>query len=145
MGKTVVLDSVNMYKEGQWQLIVGLCEKFCVKEIFDRQLNRSNEVGRKPFMSPGMEAMFMFAGICAQERYRSLYAIQEYYKDKDLEGIFHFPVEASWLNDDRFGNFLDDFFDAGCRSIFLEISGRAFAGNFTTNRKTFYRRIYVSN
>jgi transposase len=35
-------------------------------------------------------------------------------------------MELSQLNDDRFGNFLDAFYDAGCRNIFREISGRAF-------------------
>ena len=127
MIETVDLDSVNTYKEGKLQLIVGLCEKCGIREIFDRRMKKDNEVGRKPLMSPGMEAMVMLAGICVQEGYRSLYAMNDFYADKDLEGIFHFPIEPSWLQDDRFGNFLDDFFDSNCRSVFLEASGRAFA------------------
>lgn len=127
MSKTVDLDSVNTYKEGKLQLMVGLFEKCGIREIFDRRMSKNNTVGRKPFMSPGMEAMVMLAGICVQEGYRSLYAMKDFYADKDLEGIFHFPIEASWLHDDRFGDFLDAFFDSNCRNVFLEVSGRAFA------------------
>ncbi len=37
---------------------------------------------------------------------------------KDLEGIFHQPIELSQINHDRFGRSLDRFHEAGCRNIF---------------------------
>ncbi len=40
--------------------------------------------------------------------------------------VFH-PIKLSQLNDDRFGHFLDDFYDAGCRQIFMEASSLAFS------------------
>jgi hypothetical protein len=38
--------------------------------------------------------------------------LNEYYKEKNLEGIFHCPIELSQINDDRFGRFLDAFHEA---------------------------------
>ena len=68
----------------------------------------------------------MVAGICVEEGCRPLYAIKDYYRNKDLEGIFHHPIELDQLNDDRFDAFIDRFYEAGCRQIFLEISAKAF-------------------
>ena len=121
----VDVNSVDVYSDGRLQLIVGLCEKMGVKDIFNRHLEK--EVGRPSDIPAGVEAEVMIAGICIEEGYRPLYAIQDYYQYKDLEGIFHHPLELSQLNDDRFGHFLDGFYRAGCRRIFMEISARAFA------------------
>ncbi|MDO9565421.1 MAG: IS1634 family transposase, partial [Candidatus Desulfaltia sp.] len=106
------------------QLIVGLCEKIGVTDVFNKYLEK--EMGRPSDMPAGVEAEIMIAGICVDEGYRPLYAIADYYEYKDLEGIFHYPIKLSQLNDDRFGSFLDDFYHAGCRNIFTEISARAF-------------------
>lgn len=111
--------------EGRLQLMVGLCEKMGVKDIFNKRLGK--ELGRPSDMPPGIEAEVMIAGICIDEGYRPLYVMQDYYQYKDLEGIFHHPIELSQLNDDRFGDFLDDIYKAGCRNIFMEISAKAFA------------------
>jgi transposase len=51
----------------------------------------------------------------------------EYYKEKDLDGIFHCPITLSQINDDRFGKFLDAFYEAGPRKIFGILSSQAFA------------------
>lgn len=84
-------------------------------------------MGRPPDIPPGIEALILAAGICIEEGYRPLYAIQDYYENKDLEGIFHYPIEVSQLTDDRFGGFLDSFYEAGCcRQIFSEMSAKAF-------------------
>jgi len=121
----VDVNSVDVYSNGRLQLIAGLCEKIGVKDIFNKYLEKAK--GRPSDIPAGIEAEIMIAGICVDEGYRPLYAIADYYEFKDLEGIFHHPIELSQLNDDRFGRFLDDFYDAGCRKIFMEISASAFA------------------
>mgnify|MGYP000886263877 CR=1 FL=1 len=57
--------------------------------------------------------------------HRPLYRILEYYEYTDLEGLCHYPVQLEQLNDDRFGGFLDLFYEAGCRKLFTQISTRA--------------------
>ncbi len=111
--------------EGRLQLIVGLCEKMGVKDIFNKHLQK--KTGRPSDIPPGIEAEVMIAGICIDEGYRPLYAMQDYYEYKDLTGIFHHPIKLSQLNDDRFGDFLDDFYNVGSRRVFMEISARASA------------------
>jgi hypothetical protein len=118
------IEALNGWSEGRLQLIVGLCEKVGVKEIFNKHLEK--EMGRPSDIPAGIEAEIMIVGICADNGYRSLYAMQEYYQYKDLEGIFRHPIELSQINDDRFGRFLDRFHEAGCRNIFGEISANAF-------------------
>ncbi len=118
------LNHIDINSNGRLQLIVGLCEKIGVKNVFNRYLEKGT--GRPSDIPAGIEAEIMLAGICIDEGYRPLYAIQDYYQFKDLEGIFHHPIELSQLNDDRFGRFLDDFYQAGCRKIFTEISAMAF-------------------
>lgn len=119
------IETFNGWSEGRLQLIVGLCEKMGVKDIFNKHLQK--KTGRPSDIPPGIEAEVMIAGICIDEGYRPLYAMQDYYEYKDLTGIFHHPMKLSQLNDDRFGDFLDDFYNAGPRRIFMEISARAFA------------------
>jgi len=122
--ESIDINSVNTYVDGRLQLIVGLCEKMGVKDIFNKHLGK--ETGRPPDIPAGIEAEIMLAGICSDSGYRGLYAMKDFYEYKDLEGIFHHPIELSQINDDRFGDFLDDFYNGGCRNIFREISGRAF-------------------
>ncbi len=73
------------------------------------------KTGRPSDIPPDIEAEIMIAGICIDEGYRPLYAMQDYYEYKDLTSIFHHPMKLSQLNDDRFGDFLDDFYNAGPR------------------------------
>ncbi len=124
MPKKVDINDVELYSAGRLQLIAGLCEKMGVTEIFNKEL--AKHTGRPPDIPPGIEAAILIAGICVDEGYRPLYAIKDYYEYKDLEGIFHHPLELSQLNDDRFGSFLDDFAAAGPRNIFQKISAEAF-------------------
>lgn len=77
-------------------------------------------MGRPSDIPAGVEREVMLAGMCAERGYRLLHAIKDFYNYKDLEGIFHHRIKLSQLNDDRFGYFLDDFYEAGCRNIFRE-------------------------
>jgi len=123
VNEKVELNSVNVWSDGKLQLAVNLCEKIGIRQLFDNHLQKST--GRPSDIPPGIEAEIMIASMC-DEGYRPLSALQNYYKYKDLEGIFHYPIQLSQLNDDRFGNFLDDFYEAGCRKIFMEASSLAF-------------------
>jgi len=66
--------------------------------------------------------------------------------------VFH-PIKLSQLNDDRFGHFLDDFYDAGCRQIFMEASSLAFAEygfniksiNYDTTSKVMWGEYQTTN
>jgi hypothetical protein len=56
-------------------------------------------------------AEMMIVNIC--DNHQPLYLLNEYYKEKDLEGIFHHAISLSQINDDRFGKFLDLFYEVG--------------------------------
>lgn len=60
------------------------------------------------------------------EDHQPLYLFQDFYESTDLEGIFHYPVKLSQINDDRLGGFLDAFYEAGPRKIFSTIAANAF-------------------
>jgi len=123
MTTRVDIDKVNVWSDGKLQLVVNLCEKIGLRELFDRHLTKP--YGRPSDIPPGIEAEILLASMC-DEGYKPLSALQNYYKYKDLEGIFHYPVQLSQLHDDRFGQFLDDFYEAGCRRLFMEASSLAF-------------------
>lgn len=80
--------------------------------------------GRPMDIPPGVEAMILMAPM-AEEGYKALYQLNDYYQPKDLEGIFHVPVELDQIKDERFAYFLDAFYKAGCRRIFSEICTNA--------------------
>lgn len=124
MSKKVDIDNVNIWSDGKLQLAVGLCKKIGLTNLFNKHLE--NNAGRPSDIPAGIEAEIMIASI-ADDGYQPLSGIQDYYRYKDLEGIFHYPIKLSQLNDDRFGNFLDAFYDAGCRKIFTEASSLAFS------------------
>ena len=79
--------------------------------------------GRSMEIPLGIEAMILMAPM-AEEGYKPLYQLNDYYCAKDLEGIFHFPVKEEQIRDERFGYFLDVFYQAGCRTIFSEICAK---------------------
>jgi len=58
--------------------------------------------------------------------YHPLYKINEYFKHKDITGIFHHDMDISQITDDRCGDLLDATFDAGGRIILSEIALKAF-------------------
>jgi len=133
---------MEMYCHGKMNFMVGLCEQLKLPEIFDANLQK--QLGRKPDIPYGIMAEMMIVNIC--DDHSPLYKLHEYYDMKDLEGIFHYPLNLTQINDDRFGNFLDAFYEAAPRKIFSEISSQAFANygievtniNFDTTSKVMW-------
>lgn len=118
-----ILENVRTYFHGKMNFVAGICEKLKVSEIIDNSLSKSN--GRKPDIPYGVLAEMMIVNLC--DSHKPLYLIQEYYEQKDLEGIFNTEIDIEQLNDDRFANYLDQLYAAGPRKIFSEISTQAFA------------------
>ncbi len=118
-----ILENVRTYFHGKMNFVAGICEKLKVSEIIEKSLSKSN--GRKPDISYGTLAEMMIVNLC--DSHKPLYLIQEYYEQKDLEGIFNTEIDIEQLNDDRFGNYLDQLYAAGPRKVFSEISTQAFA------------------
>lgn len=118
----LLLNNMEMYYHGKMNFIVGICEQLKLPEVFNLDLEKS--LGRKTDIPYGVMAEMMIVNIC--DNHHPLYLLNEYYKEKDLEGIFHCPIELSQINDDRFGKFLDAFYEAGPRKIFGKISSQAF-------------------
>ena len=113
---------MEMYYDGKMNFMVGLCEQLRLPEVFNLNLEKS--LGRNTDIPYGIMAEMMIVNIC--DDHKPLYMLNEYYKEKDLEGIFHCPITLSQINDDRFGKFLDVFYEAGPRKIFGELSSQAF-------------------
>lgn len=120
--ESIDLNNVRTYTDGRLQLFVGLCEKIGLPQIINKHMQRST--GRPMDIPPGVEAMILMAPM-AEEGYKPLYQLNDYYQPKDLEGIFHLPVELDQIQDDRFAYFLDAFYKAGCRRIFSEVCTNA--------------------
>ena len=118
-----MLENVRTYFHGKMNFVAGICEKLKVSEIIENSLSKSN--GRKPDIPYGTLAEMMIVNLC--DSHKPLYLIQEYYEQKDLEGIFNTQIDIEQLNDDRFGNYLDQLYAAGPRKIFSEVSAQAFA------------------
>lgn len=116
------INNIEMYSHGKMNFMVGLCEKLGLPEAFNSNLEK--HLGRRPDIPYGIMAEMMIVNIC--DDHHPLLRLQEYYEMKDLEGIFHYPIELSQINDDRFGKFLDAFYEAGPRRIFGELSTQAF-------------------
>jgi len=116
------INSVEMYSHGKMNFMVGLCEKLSLPEIFNANLEKP--LGRKTDIPYGIMAEMLLVNIC--DDHHPLLRLQEYFEMKDLEGIFHYPIALSQINDDRFGKFLDAFYEAGPRRIFGELSTQAF-------------------
>jgi transposase len=119
---TIDLDQVRTYTDGRLQLFVGMCEKIDLPQIISKHMKKTT--GRPSDIDQGVAAMILMAPM-AQEGYQPLYQLNEYYRTKDLEGIFHTPVALEEIEDDRFSYFLDSFYAAGCRKIFSEICANA--------------------
>lgn len=116
------LNTVRTHTDGRLQLFVGLCEKIGLPQIINKHMQKAT--GRPMDIPPGIAAMILMAPM-AEEGYKPLYQLNEFYQTKDLEGIFHTPVELEQIRDDRFSYFLDVFYEAGCRKIFSEICANA--------------------
>lgn len=118
----LLLANMEMYYHGKMNFIVGLCEQLRLPKVFNLNLEKS--LGRKTDIPYGIMAEMMIVNIC--DDHHPLYLLNEYYQEKDLEGIFHCPINLDQINDDRFGKFLDAFYEAGPRKIFGELSSQAF-------------------
>jgi transposase len=116
------LDNIEMYSHGRMNFMVGLCERLSLPGIFNANLEKV--LGRKTDIPYGIMAEMMLVNIC--DDHHPLFRLREFYDMTDLEGIFHFPISPCQINDDRFGNFLDAFYEASPRKIFGEISSTAF-------------------
>lgn len=112
---------VDTYVVGKEGFIVGLCEALGLTGTINQELESIN--GRPTDIPYGVVAMIMMVNMC--DDHRPLYRIKDYYRYSDLEGLFHYPVQLAQLNDDRFGGFLDLFYEAGCRKIFTQVAAKA--------------------
>lgn len=112
---------VETYTVGKEGFIVALCEALGIPQLIDEALY--SPTGRPPEIPYGVLSMMMMVNMC--DDHHPLYLLDEYYKYKDLEGIFHYPVSLQQINDDRFGGFLDQFYAAGSREIFSKIAAKA--------------------
>ena len=89
-------------------------------------------------------AEMMIVNIC--DDHHPLYLLNDYFKEKDLEGIFYCPIDLNQISDDIFGKFLDAFYEAGPMKMFGELSSQAFANygievtniNFDTTSKVMW-------
>lgn len=119
MSEGMMIDAQSPGKAG---LIVGLAEQMGVVELFNEKLSSSK--GRPEEIPYGILALMMMVNMC--DDHHPLWRMDTYYDMKDLEGLFHYPVKHSQINDDRFGHFLDRLFEAGPRAIFSSLSANAF-------------------
>ncbi len=104
---------VETYNTGKEGFIVALCEAMGIPALIDRSL--ASPAGRPPEIPYGVLTMMM-VNMC--DDHHPLYRLNEYYRDTDLEAIFHHPIRLNQINDDRFGGFLDLFYEADCRKIY---------------------------
>lgn len=112
MNEGMMIDAQSPGKAG---LIVGLAEQMGVVELFNEKL--SSGKGRPEEIPYGILALMM-VNMC--DDHHPLCRKDEYYAMKDLEVLFHYPVKHEQINDDRFGHFLDRFFEAGPRVVLLK-------------------------
>ncbi|MGV8145387.1 MAG: DUF4277 domain-containing protein [Alkaliphilus sp.] len=64
--------------------------------------------GRPVEIPYGVLAQMMIVNMC--DKCYPLSRLDEYYDQKNLDGIFHEQIELAQINEDRFGGFLDHFF-----------------------------------
>jgi transposase len=117
-----IIDSMKMNIDGKLNLIVGVCQKIGLAEVFNKHVTK--DLGRKPDIPYGIVAEMMVANII--DGYHPLYKINKYFIEKDIVGIFHHDMDISQITDDRCGNLLDATFEAGGRNILSEIALKAF-------------------
>lgn len=106
----VDLDQIRTYTDGRSHLFVSLCEKVGLPQMMNKHMQKT--IGRPMDIPPGIEAMLLMAPM-VQEGYKPLYQLKDYYQSKDLEGMFHYPIELEQIKDGRFGYFLDTFYAFG--------------------------------
>ena len=100
---------------------MALCESLGVPKIINKPLSSVNR--RPPDIPYGVDAMM----VNMYDDHIPLSRLQAYYQYKGLEGLFHHPIKLEQINDDRLGDFLDLFHEAGCKEIFSQIAAKAIA------------------
>lgn len=120
--RDMTFDNIQSFYHGKMNFMAGICRKLNVSSIMESALSKSN--GRRPDISYGTVAEMMIVNLC--DSYKPLYRMQDYFEEKDIEGVFNTSIDMTQINDDRFGGFLDRLFEAGPRKIFSEISCQAF-------------------
>jgi transposase len=114
---------IETFDHGTLYFIAALCRGMGVEKIFNKYM--SQEKGRICDLPHGLEAVMMISNLC-DGGYRPLHILQDYFAEKDLEGIFHFPISLDQVNEDRFGHFLDAMYRCGARRIFTDLSTSIF-------------------
>ena len=119
------INSIDLttHNTGKDALIVELLNNINFSEVVDSHL--TSHTGRPPEISYGTIGKMMITNMCND--HHPLYLLDEYFEDKDLEGIFHEPIDKTKLTDDRFGVFLDRLYEAGGSKIFSLLSSNAFS------------------
>ncbi len=118
MNRTIDPDVVETYTCGKEGMIVGMCENIGIPDILNKEL--TSELGRTPDIPYGVLGVMMIVNMI--DRHHPLIGMKEYYRDKDLEGIFHFSIDINQINDDRMGQFLDAIHKAGPQQIYSQVS-----------------------
>jgi len=117
-----IIDSMKMNIDGKLNLIVGVCQRIGLAEIFNKHVTK--DLGRKPDIPYGIIAEMMIANII--DGYHPLYKVNEYFMHKDIAGIFHHDMDISQITDDRCGDLLEATFKADGRIILSEVALKAF-------------------
>lgn len=117
-----IIDSMKMNIDGKLNLIVGVCQKIGLAEVFNKHTNK--DLGRNPDIPYGIIAEMMIANII--DGYHPLYRINEHFREKDISGIFHHDMDINQITDDRCGNLLDAMHEADGRIILSELALKAF-------------------
>lgn len=113
---------IKSFYDGKAGFIAGLCQQIGLDTIFNKHLERDQ--GRPSEIPYGIMAQLMLINMA--DDHHPLSRMDEYFKNTDLETLFGIPIDLSKLNDDRFGGFLDAIVDAGCTTLYSELSVSAF-------------------
>lgn len=120
MSKNVDINTIETYTCGREGLIVGLCENIGLEQLIDESL--TPKTGRKPDVPYSTVMQMMIVNMC--DTHYPLYAYDLFYEGKDLEGIFHKPIDLKKITDDRLALFLDAFYDADPHKLYSVMSLR---------------------
>ena len=117
------LESFEKYLHGNKNFVAGMCRKLGVTSLINEALTKDN--GRQADIPYGTQAEILLVNIC--DDHVPLYRLRTYYQEDDLRGIFKKDISLDQLHDDRFGQFLDKFYEANPRKIFSQICTNALA------------------
>ncbi len=110
------------FVDGRAVFLAGVFDALHVPGIVDQALRAGT--GRRPKIPYGVLAKLMLINICDQ--HHPLYRLSEYYESKDLERLTRYSIDSEALEDHRFGQFLDRFFQCNPRAVFQTVALSAF-------------------